>query len=132
MKWLDRSLILGPYLTLCLSQTELDEVCCHLKMKEPLTIPQVNACVFTIKNTKDGRSACIVCLPILLGKHLVEIMGLLVHESMHIWQEVRRFIGEDNPSKEFEAYALQNISQTLVEEFLSRVVCRGLVVRSLK
>lgn len=41
------------------------------------------------------------------------LLALLVHEAAHVWQAVRRDIGETEPSAEFEAYALQNITLQL-------------------
>lgn len=46
-----------------------------------------------------------------------EILGVLIHEAVHVWQEVRACIGEHEPSKEFEAYSVQAISQSLIEAF---------------
>lgn len=42
---------------------------------------------------------------------------LLVHEAMHIWRGIRESIGESEPSAEFEAYAMQNISLQLIDAF---------------
>lgn len=48
----------------------------------------------------------------------VEIAGLLCHEAMHIWREIRTSIGELEPSSEFEAYSMQSIFQGLYQAFL--------------
>lgn len=59
-----------------------------------------------------------------LGDHLeeahsrVEIAGVLAHESTHVWQYVRDEIGEEKPSPEFEAYAVQAIFQQLYQAWL--------------
>lgn len=48
-------------------------------------------------------------------------VGMLVHEAMHVWRAVRENIGETHPSSEFEAYAMQSITQSLIQAFeLSR------------
>lgn len=47
----------------------------------------------------------------------VEIHGLLLHESVHVWQRIRQRMGEHNPSKEFEAYSIQAIAQDLFAMF---------------
>ncbi len=47
----------------------------------------------------------------------VQIMGILVHEAVHIWQEIRTAMGEDNPSSEFEAYSIERISEDLISEW---------------
>lgn len=38
-----------------------------------------------------------------------EKVALLVHESVHVWQEIRNRMGEKEPSIEFEAYSVQSI-----------------------
>lgn len=45
-----------------------------------------------------------------------DIAGVMVHEAVHIWQELNRRIKERNPGKEGEAYALQWIAQFLMEQ----------------
>lgn len=38
-----------------------------------------------------------------------EKMALLVHECVHVWQEIKERMGEKEPSSEFEAYSIQLI-----------------------
>jgi hypothetical protein len=40
---------------------------------------------------------------------------------VHIWQRYKEYIGEDSPGIEIEAYAIENISKTLMEEYASRI-----------
>ncbi|MFZ5784013.1 MAG: hypothetical protein ACOY4R_27760 [Pseudomonadota bacterium] len=54
------------------------------------------------------------CILVTLGEHIdgrdhTGIVALIVHEATHVWQAIRRNIGEEDPSAEFEAYAMQNI-----------------------
>lgn len=44
---------------------------------------------------------------------IIEVFGLLLHESIHIWQKIRERMGERNPSSEFEAYSIQALAQDL-------------------
>lgn len=44
----------------------------------------------------------------------VQVIGLIVHEAMHVWRAIRESIGEHSPSQEFEAYSLQSITQNLI------------------
>jgi hypothetical protein len=45
------------------------------------------------------------------------VVALLVHEAVHLWQYIKEDIGEHNPSKEFEAYAIQNLTQELLQSY---------------
>lgn len=47
--------------------------------------------------------------------NLNQIHGLLTHEAVHIWQELKLKMGEENPSIEFEAYSIQALAQDLFE-----------------
>lgn len=48
---------------------------------------------------------------------VLQIHGLLLHEAVHIWQEIKLKMGEDNPNSEFEAYSIQAIAQDLFEMY---------------
>ncbi|MBC6819573.1 hypothetical protein CKK01_19100, partial [Acinetobacter baumannii] len=50
-------------------------------------------------------------------RKLIEIYGLLLHEAVHVWQKVKKLMGEKEPSSEFEAYSIQAIAQDLFEMF---------------
>lgn len=47
-------------------------------------------------------------------------IGLITHEAVHIKQQIISDIGEEIPSSEFEAYLTQEITVSLVSEFLRR------------
>jgi hypothetical protein len=67
----------------------------------------------------DGGKAAIVCLGE-VSKDLtgVQVASLLVHEAVHIWQEHCDGLGEKEPGSESEAYAIQSISQRLMEAYM--------------
>ncbi|ENV34551.1 hypothetical protein [Acinetobacter gerneri] len=48
---------------------------------------------------------------------LMQIHGLLLHEAVHIWQEIKLLMGENDPSVEFEAYSIQALAQDLFEMY---------------
>lgn len=81
--------------------------------------PTTDARCTSFKSHKTGKLVILVTV----GDHIspehdpVGIIGLLVHEAMHVWRHIREDIGEDSPSAEFEAYALQHISMELMEAF---------------
>lgn len=50
-------------------------------------------------------------------RNLIEVYGLLLHEAVHVWQKIKKLMGEKEPSSEFEAYSIQAIAQDLFEMF---------------
>jgi len=122
-KWLDRRIAApGPYLTLCLSETEYEAAMAHLKCKHYgpwISTPQASATTHHLHNA-DGNLCSVVCLGNREGRNAIEIAGLLVHEAVHVWQEYADFYGEKTPGREQEAYAIQAIAQELMAEFARR------------
>lgn len=47
------------------------------------------------------------------GSSRVQLAGLIAHEAVHVWQFVKRHIGEREPGWEMEAYSIQAIFQNL-------------------
>jgi hypothetical protein len=77
--------------------------------------PTTDARCTTFVQKSSGKTSVLVTV----GEHIddkddpVGVVGLIVHEAVHVWQSVKEDIGESSPSKEFEAYALQHIVQQL-------------------
>jgi hypothetical protein len=69
--------------------------------------------------TPSGIPVAIVCMTPNFEKYTgVQIAALLVHEAVHIWQKHAAYIGAWNDhGDEEEAYAIQNIAQSLMEDF---------------
>lgn len=121
-KWLDRRIACpGPYLALCLDIPSFNHACKHIGVQPPDFI--LNAWSQATANTfrSDKGLAVIVCLRDWYNANPIEVAGLLVHEAVHIWQEYAENIGEHNPGKEQEAYAIQAISQELMQSFADQV-----------
>lgn len=57
----------------------------------------------------NNRTICVLCISPCSNK--LQRIGLLVHECVHIWQQIASKIREDFPSQEFEAYCIQAIFQ---------------------
>lgn len=121
MKWLDRSLIVGPYLCLALDEASFHKAFNDLKRPKAdrprwILNDHSHATVHTLENV-DGNLAAVVCLRVDGDYSGIQIAGLLIHEAVHIWQEFSHRIGEGQPSEEFEAYAVQSISQRLMSSY---------------
>ena len=120
-EWLERDLITGPHVVLCLSVQAFQAAVAHLGCPKPLQFlgnDHSSGSVHTLKDN-TGRTACIVslCAP---GSTPIEIAGILVHEAVHVWQAHCEDIGEDDPSAEYEAYSIQRIAQRLMESYVKQ------------
>lgn len=69
-----------------------------------------------VSTFSDGAYA-IVQIGDTSDKDQIQVYGLLLHEAVHVWQFVKRRMGEREPSVEFEAYSIQKIAQDLFEMF---------------
>ena len=65
----------------------------------------------------EEQGIAIVCLKEELPMTTEEIYSLLVHEAVHLWQAHCRWLGEDKPGEETEAYAIQKIAGELIKEY---------------
>ena len=122
-QWLDRRVAKkGPYLTLVLSQEELDDALDGLT-KEHIHFPTSGALCTTLTQEKSGE----LCAIVSVSQHsrefcnAIEMAGLLIHEAVHVWQRYAEHMGEHRPGDEQEAYAIQAISQELMAEYARRM-----------
>ncbi len=115
MTWLDRTLIRGDFLCLCTTEAEfLKEL---KRTKSPAPWPKwIEDDAFATTHyimTGKGNRATIVCMT---DKKMdgIPAASLLVHEAVHVVQEYFRHIGEDQPSIEMQAYAIQEVAAQLM------------------
>lgn len=43
--------------------------------------------------------------------------GTIIHEAVHVFQALTKYIGEDNPGDEWEAYTIEYIATSLIKEY---------------
>lgn len=43
--------------------------------------------------------------------------GTCIHEAVHVFQKLRKYIGEDSPGDEWEAYTIEYIATSLIKEY---------------
>lgn len=124
LKWLSRDLVVGPYLSLVLSEKD------YHKAMAAFNVPP-NQRDAWIKNAhSDATShilehpargmAVVVALRVRDGVEGVQIASILVHEAVHAFQHYCDRIGERQPSLEFEAYSIQAIAQRLMESYVEQ------------
>lgn len=68
----------------------------------------------------DGSLIAIVCMDPGKDWTAVGTAGMLVHEAVHVWQTMADRMGETNPSREFEAYSIQQISLELLAIYFGK------------
>lgn len=125
-KWLDRRIAKpGPFLTLCLSAEEFEAAMAQMNVRSApdWVNPGSHATAHRLVH-ESGDIAVVVCLSSWHDRDPVEVAGMLVHESVHVWQWYANEMGERNPGTEQEAYAIQAIAQELMAEFARRMGVR--------
>lgn len=119
ISYCDRALVRTPYrYALCTDEKSFQKELKRLGMPQsewpPFLNPGAHATIHEFVNG-DGDCCALVCLGSCKGRSTEEVHGLLTHEAMHLWRWTREALGEKAPSSEFEAYAIQNITQNLME-----------------
>lgn len=114
--WLPRSLVTGPYVALCTTPAQFAAALKKLKCKEPVAFPSSGGLMEAFEGASGGLS-CVVCIAGGKKRDPVQVVGLLVHEAVHVWQAFCDHIGETAPSAEFEAYSIQAIAMRLIEAY---------------
>jgi hypothetical protein len=67
--------------------------------------------------TYDNKTVVLITINYDDAKDHNFIAGILVHEAVHAFQYVCEAIGEQSPSKEFEAYSIQVIAHHLLSAY---------------
>lgn len=122
IEWVNRALMFSPYyIGLCKTDDAFKRELKRMKVPREdwpkFVLNEHSDATVHRFQTYDGKLCVIVCIRKARHKTRHAINGLLVHESMHIWRWIRENIGEHEPSSEFEAYSVQNISQSLMEAY---------------
>ncbi len=117
-KWLQRHILTGPFVMLALNEQDYLRNTKRMGVKDPPQFSRPDGAVmhsFLTARTLDA--ACIVCMEPHLDMPIVQVYGLLVHEAVHVWQLWCSQVGERSPGDETEAYAIQQISQRLMDDY---------------
>lgn len=119
MKYASDVLIRRPcHLALCTDESDYLREMRRMKIKSPspfiLEGKQATAHWFDHKRGGDGVAIVCIDLASLRKSTGTAIAALLVHEAVHVFQNICEHLGEENPSSEFEAYSIQRISQDLM------------------
>jgi len=86
-----------------------------------VSYPDSHACM-TPFGKNDSHDACsiVTITDEAVNFHPAAVVGLLAHEATHVWQSVCDYMDQRRPTGnhcEFEAYAIQSITQQLVTAY---------------
>lgn len=112
MKWID----LGPYpvdLGFCSGEADWNREMKRLR----LTFPYPTS-VGTVSRVIDSPLCLIVTLNGLEELHPIQRVGAAVHEAAHVWQQILSYIQEEAVGHETEAYFIQWIVESFIEEMI--------------
>jgi hypothetical protein len=125
VRWLDRTLVKNPVnYTVVTNDEAFHAVLDDLKIppsERPdhyVSSEYATATTWRMKNREDGQLVAVVGVVIRADADGITHATALCHETAHIWQWICEYIGEDSPSPEFEAYAMENICRELFEEYV--------------
>ena len=122
--WLNRELFVSPiYYGLCTSEKQFTKTLKALKIPKAEWPSFVNVGANATTHhfeASNGSKSAVICIQVPKGKTVSQIVGLLAHEAVHIWQEIKKSIGEKEPSSEFEAYSVQWLTQCLVHKYFKK------------
>ena len=119
--WLDRSLVDAPFFyTLATGEKLFHKALRHLN------VPRDRWPAFILNPWSDATAHMFESEAKLTyvardGMSMPQVAALVTHEAVHMWQTARERMGERSPSTEFEAYAIQALTQRLLEEYERQV-----------
>jgi hypothetical protein len=121
-KWIDRALVENPYCVgLCTNEIqfkrELKRLNIPIKNWPDWISNDKDATVHYFEHSEAHACCCLVCIDKKSQRSPSEVVGLLIHESVHIWQGACEKINANPPCDELEAYSIQTIAQRLIEAY---------------
>lgn len=127
LRYLDRTLMrLAMEYKLCLSEkafdVELTALGVPLENRPSFMLHSHSAATthFVEITGGSGGLVALVCINP-AGLPFSSVVGYLAHEAVHIWQEHCALIGERGAGSETQAYAMQTLVESLVEEYQRQV-----------
>lgn len=127
--WLNRHLIVLPfYLALVVSEEQYYRECQELQAPiedQGCWIPEgSDACTTYLPKCAGAAGESFKTVIVAIRQKVqdgIVTAGLLTHEAVHVFQRYCELVGENAPSREFEAYSIQWIAQCLMWSYRDQV-----------
>lgn len=111
-----------PY-ALCTSQEAFRDELKRLGMEDDEWMCKgADATTHTLTGDSGGQ-AVIVCIPVVSPSgegpevDMIDVYSTLCHEAVHVWQTIRKSLGEKRPGIEQEAYSIESIARNLMTAY---------------
>ena len=111
-----------PYLGFCQSERVFKKELKKLGVKGRVDFVSEGAGATTHYFEKDDETIIIVCIDKDLSVSAAQYAALIAHEAVHVWQWMRDDMKEKEPSAEFEAWAIQSITQKMLSACRPKLV----------
>lgn len=118
MTWLSRELFHSPVTwALCTTEARYHKALRRIGEtdEEPWLSPQSKACVQRFK--RKGYMYAFICIRPRGKYSRNQLVTCLAHECVHVWQEIRDWMGTRPPGREFEAYSIERLLLTALTEY---------------
>lgn len=116
-KWADRTIIRNHYkIGICTSEDDFNFELKRLKVPEEDWVFWLNKNQYAVVHYLHGANGELVML-VCIRKNEKDYRTILLHEAVHIFDAEMEYIEEARPSKELKAYAIENITQNLIEAY---------------
>lgn len=117
IKWCERNLVSSPIpYGVCVSERSFRRELKALGHKNPPNWLEAGS-EAQVHTFQSSQGHIVVVVTVRPDEDAEKIRETLVHEAVHVWQEIREYIGETEPSKEFEAYSTEAIYANLLKEY---------------
>lgn len=115
LEWQDSVLMTSPVpYALCTSQEAFRDELKRLGMEDDEWMCKgADATTHTLTGDNGGQ-AVIVCIPVVPETDMIDVYSTLCHEAVHVWQTIRKSLGERRPGIEQEAYSIESIARNLM------------------
>jgi len=119
LEWMDRGLSVAPIqYALCTSQKAFDKELKRLnETPTPYLLDGALGATHFFNMGEPLTQIIIVCVPLDPNTTAREMYTVLIHEAVHVWQEIQTVIGEEKPGKEQEAYGIETIAYRLMAAY---------------
>lgn len=81
------------------------------------SIENSTANTWMMEHSNSGKQFCVIHYPYMFEDSEDVVLRVLCHESVHVWQNFIDVIYDQSPSREFEAYTIDEMFSNVLSEY---------------